>query len=65
MAVHKHIKKPGSYLLKMVRKTFKDFLSRKYSLKHKKDYEFFITLTTYPKHWHIHACIYPFKDASR
>lgn len=62
MAAHNHIKKPSPYLLRMLRKTFKDFLNKKYSLRYKKDYDFFVTLGTYPKHWHMHACLYPFKN---
>jgi len=56
------MKKPSPYLLMMIRKTFKEFLQKRYSLTWKKDYDLFVTLNTYPKHWHIHAYVYPFKE---
>lgn len=62
VVTHDHIKKPSPYLLKMVRKTFKELLQEKYFLIYKKDYNFFVTLGTYPTHWHMHACVYPFKE---
>ncbi|HBB54353.1 hypothetical protein A2357_02020 [Candidatus Nomurabacteria bacterium RIFOXYB1_FULL_43_14] len=62
VSAHNHIKEPSPYLLAMMRKTFKEFLLRKYSLVWKRDYDFFVTLGTYPKHWHMHACVYPFKE---
>jgi len=60
--IHGHIKKPNPYMLKMIRKTFKEFLLKKYFLVYKKDYNFFVTGSTYPEHWHMHADVYPYKE---
>jgi len=58
---HEHIKVPPKKDVEKIQKEFIKYLHDKEGLTLGKDYEFFITLSTYPDHWHMHACVFPFK----
>lgn len=61
LVLHDHIKKLKHKEEGKIKNLLEKYLYEEFGFKRKKDYDFFITMTTYTDHWHIHACFYPFK----